>query len=156
VREAHFTPSGRALVNSTPNGRIDSGSPSASACAVVQAQVAPLPTEPNNLRLALDPGVYYRGLRIGGDSICGATLGRSSRAGPQFRHDWPNQREKSSVEERTMTSIKYSLLCCAVLSLAGVAQLRAQDRIGCKDSPLITRFPGSTIGNCKDAEFDQD
>jgi outer membrane protein OmpA-like peptidoglycan-associated protein len=51
--------------------------------------------------------------------------------------------------------MKYSLLCCALLSLAGVAQLRAQDRIGCKDSPLITRFPGSTIGNCKDAEFDQ-
>ena len=55
-----------------------------------------------------------------------------------------------------MRSIEYSLLCCALLSLAGVAQLRAQDRIGCKDSPLITRFPGSTIGNCKNAEFDQD
>jgi outer membrane protein OmpA-like peptidoglycan-associated protein len=55
-----------------------------------------------------------------------------------------------------MRSIKYSLLCCALLSLAGVAQLRAQDRTGCKDSPLITRFPGSTIGNCKNAEFDQD
>lgn len=54
-----------------------------------------------------------------------------------------------------MRSIKYSLLCCALLSLAGVAQLRAQDRIGCKDSPLITRFPGSTIGDCKNAEFDQ-
>jgi hypothetical protein len=48
VREARITPSGRALVNFTPNGRIDSGSPSASACAAVQAQVAPLPTEPNN------------------------------------------------------------------------------------------------------------
>jgi len=55
-----------------------------------------------------------------------------------------------------MRSVRYSLLCCALLSLAGVAQLRAQDRTGCKDSPLITRFPGSTIGNCKDAEFDQD
>jgi len=55
-----------------------------------------------------------------------------------------------------MRSIKYPLLCCVLLSLAGVAQLRAQDRIGCKDSPLITRFPGSTIGNCKNAEFDQD
>jgi outer membrane protein OmpA-like peptidoglycan-associated protein len=54
-----------------------------------------------------------------------------------------------------MTSIKYSLLCCAVLSVAGVVQLRAQDRKGCKDSPLITRFPGSTIGDCKDMDFDQ-
>jgi OOP family OmpA-OmpF porin len=54
-----------------------------------------------------------------------------------------------------MRSIKYSLLCCALLSLAGVAQLRAQDRKGCKDSPLITRFPGSTIGDCKDMDFDQ-
>ena len=35
-----------------------------------------------------------------------------------------------------MRSIKYSLLCCALLSVAGVVQLRAQDRIGCKDSPL--------------------
>ena len=55
-----------------------------------------------------------------------------------------------------MRSIKYSLLCCAVLSVAGVVQLRAQDRKGCKDSPLITRFPGSTIGDCKDMDFDQD
>ena len=55
-----------------------------------------------------------------------------------------------------MRSIKYSLLCCALLSVAGVTQLRAQDRTGCKDSPLITRFPGSIIGNCKDSEYDQD
>lgn len=54
-----------------------------------------------------------------------------------------------------MRSIKYSLLCCALLSVAGVVQLRAQDRKGCKDSPLITRFPGSTIGDCKDMDFDQ-
>jgi hypothetical protein len=51
-----------------------------------------------------------------------------------------------------MRSIKYSLLCCSLLS---VVQLRAQDRKGCKDSPLITRFPGSTIGDCKDMDFDQ-
>ena len=50
---------------------------------------------------------------------------------------------------------KYSLLCCILSILAGVVQLRAQDAKDCKDSPLITRFPGSTIGSCKDTEFDQ-
>src|ERR1035441_2984980 len=54
-----------------------------------------------------------------------------------------------------MKPIKYSLLCCTLLIFAGVVQLHAQDRKGCKDSPLITRFLGSTIGDCKDAEFDQ-
>src|ERR1019366_4526159 len=44
-----------------------------------------------------------------------------------------------------MTSIKYSLLCCAVLSVAGVVQLRAQDRKGCKASPyIITAHHGTT------------
>lgn len=54
-----------------------------------------------------------------------------------------------------MRPSKYSWLCCPLLILGCVVQLRAQDRKGCKDSPLITRFPGSTIDSCKDAEFDQ-
>jgi outer membrane protein OmpA-like peptidoglycan-associated protein len=31
----------------------------------------------------------------------------------------------------------------------------AEDAEGCKDSPLVTRFPGSTINSCENKEFDQ-
>jgi len=54
-----------------------------------------------------------------------------------------------------MKPIMYSLWCCTLLIFGGVVQLRAQDAKGCKDSPVITRFPGSTIYSCKDAEFSQ-
>jgi hypothetical protein len=54
-----------------------------------------------------------------------------------------------------MKPIKYLLLCCALLIFASVVQLHAQDAKGCKDSPLITRMPGSTIRFCKDEEFGQ-
>src|SRR5947208_16263295 len=30
-----------------------------------------------------------------------------------------------------------------------------QDSEGCKDSPIITRMPGSTIHSCENKEFDQ-
>jgi OOP family OmpA-OmpF porin len=40
------------------------------------------------------------------------------------------------------------LVCLAVLLTVGVAE--AQDKKGCKDSPLISRFPGSFISDCKD------
>jgi outer membrane protein OmpA-like peptidoglycan-associated protein len=52
------------------------------------------------------------------------------------------------------------LLCCASLVFAEL-NLRAQeeekqqDAEGCKDSPLITRFPGSTIHSCDNKEFEQ-
>lgn len=42
----------------------------------------------------------------------------------------------------------------AMLVLAPAA-LRAQDAEGCKDSALITRMPGSTIGSCERQEFGQ-
>ena len=51
------------------------------------------------------------------------------------------------------------LFCCAVLLF--VSDLRAQDEEkpqdaeGCKDSPLITRFPGSTIHSCETKEYEQ-
>jgi len=51
------------------------------------------------------------------------------------------------------------LFCCAVLLFA--SNLRAQeeekpqDAEGCKDSPLITRFPGSTIHSCENKEYEQ-
>jgi OOP family OmpA-OmpF porin len=51
------------------------------------------------------------------------------------------------------------LLVC-VAALFFVASLRAQeeerkDAEGCKDSPLITRFPGSIINSCDNKEYDQ-
>ena len=51
------------------------------------------------------------------------------------------------------------VLCCAILAFA--CTLRAQDEEkpqdaeGCKDSPLITRFPGSTIHSCDNKEYEQ-
>lgn len=50
------------------------------------------------------------------------------------------------------------LVCFAFLSFA--AGLRGQDEKpqdaeGCKDSPLITRFPGSTIHSCENKEYEQ-
>jgi outer membrane protein OmpA-like peptidoglycan-associated protein len=50
-------------------------------------------------------------------------------------------------------------LCCALLFLA--SNLRAQDddkphdAEGCKDSPVITRFPGSIIHSCDNKEYEQ-
>jgi len=49
-----------------------------------------------------------------------------------------------------------ALLCAAFLFFAG--QTFAQnpdDAEGCKDSPLISRFPGGTIHSCENKEFDQ-
>jgi outer membrane protein OmpA-like peptidoglycan-associated protein len=54
-----------------------------------------------------------------------------------------------------MKRIKHSLLCCTLLIPVGATQLDAQDAKGCKDSPLITRMPGSTIRFCRDEEFHQ-
>jgi len=41
------------------------------------------------------------------------------------------------------------LVCFAILITLQVAM--AQDKKGCQDSPLITRFPGSVITDCKDS-----
>jgi OOP family OmpA-OmpF porin len=45
----------------------------------------------------------------------------------------------------------------AFVALILIPSLRAQetDADGCKDSPLIGRFPGSTIHSCENKEFDQ-
>ncbi|HEY2460363.1 MAG TPA: OmpA family protein [Candidatus Acidoferrum sp.] len=51
------------------------------------------------------------------------------------------------------------VLCCLLLVCA--VNVRAQDEEkrqdaeGCKDSPLITRFPGGTINSCENKEFEQ-
>jgi len=57
-----------------------------------------------------------------------------------------------------MKSISRLFLCGAVL--LGATNLCAQDdkpkdAEGCKDSPLITRFPGSIINSCDNKEYEQ-
>jgi len=50
------------------------------------------------------------------------------------------------------------LLCSAVLfgmNLAAQDDDKPQDAEGCKDSPLITRFPGSIIHSCDNKEYEQ-
>ncbi len=44
------------------------------------------------------------------------------------------------------------LVCLAILLTVQVAE--AQDKPGCKDSPLISRFPGSVITSCQDKADD--
>jgi OOP family OmpA-OmpF porin len=44
------------------------------------------------------------------------------------------------------------LVCLAILLAVLVAT--AQDKKGCQDSPLISRFPGSVISDCKDSADD--
>jgi outer membrane protein OmpA-like peptidoglycan-associated protein len=46
-------------------------------------------------------------------------------------------------------------ICVLLMLVLAPAALYAQDAEGCKDSPLITRMPGSTIGNCDHQEFNQ-
>jgi len=54
-----------------------------------------------------------------------------------------------------MRSIVRLLVCCISLIFLGGVAVRAQDAKGCKDLPVITRFPGSILSSCKDTEFDQ-
>jgi OOP family OmpA-OmpF porin len=49
-----------------------------------------------------------------------------------------------------MKAIRCLLLCLAVCA----CDAQPKDAEGCKDSPLITRFPGSVISNCKDKDDD--
>jgi OOP family OmpA-OmpF porin len=46
-------------------------------------------------------------------------------------------------------------LCCALLTIAPALLAQDPDAEGCKDSPLISRFPGSRIDSCDNKEFDQ-
>jgi len=51
------------------------------------------------------------------------------------------------------------ILALAVIALCATAAVcqdePPQDAEGCKDSPIITRMPGSTIHSCENKEFDQ-
>ena len=55
------------------------------------------------------------------------------------------------ILQRSLCVEVFASLMLALTPLA----LCAQDAEGCKDSPLITRMPGSTIGNCDHQEFGQ-
>jgi len=49
-----------------------------------------------------------------------------------------------------MKAIRYLLLCLAVAFSAHLCGAQGKDAKGCKDSPLISRFPGSYITSCTD------
>jgi outer membrane protein OmpA-like peptidoglycan-associated protein len=51
--------------------------------------------------------------------------------------------------------ISHLLLCGALALAAGTLHAQDQDAEGCKDSPIITRMPGSTIHSCENKEFEQ-
>jgi outer membrane protein OmpA-like peptidoglycan-associated protein len=53
-----------------------------------------------------------------------------------------------------MKTIQYLLLCLALPLAAHVCTAQAKDAKGCKDSPLIARYPGTTIYDCKDSQDD--
>jgi OOP family OmpA-OmpF porin len=53
-----------------------------------------------------------------------------------------------------MKSLVCVLLCCALLIIVP-AVFAQEDAEGCKDSPLISRMPGSKINSCENKEFDQ-
>lgn len=53
-----------------------------------------------------------------------------------------------------MRTIQYMLLCLAVAFTVHVCAAQTQDAKGCKDSQLISRFPGSVISSCKQTDDD--
>jgi outer membrane protein OmpA-like peptidoglycan-associated protein len=53
-----------------------------------------------------------------------------------------------------MKNLRFMLLCLAVVFAAKFCAAQAKDADGCKDSPLISRFPGSIISSCKQADDD--
>jgi OmpA-OmpF porin, OOP family len=57
-----------------------------------------------------------------------------------------------------MKKLAALFLCAALFLLAPLAKSQDDERKdaeGCKDSPLLTRFPGSIINSCENKEFDQ-
>src|ERR1022692_2623152 len=54
---------------------------------------------------------------------------------------------------KTMKTTRCLILCFAAASLIPVCV--AQDAEGCKDSPLVGRFPGSVITDCKNKADDK-
>ena len=46
-------------------------------------------------------------------------------------------------------------VCFAMLSFTGLLRAQDEDAEGCKDSPLVTRYPGGKINSCENKEFEQ-
>jgi OmpA-OmpF porin, OOP family len=59
------------------------------------------------------------------------------------------------LQEVTVTRKLLSILLLMLLAFATPSLAQEPDAEGCKDSPLITRMPGSTINSCDNKEFDQ-
>src|SRR5438105_12436874 len=51
--------------------------------------------------------------------------------------------------------LQRNLLLAAVLLLAASARAAEPDPEGCKDSPLVQRFPGASMVSCEGKEFDE-
>jgi outer membrane protein OmpA-like peptidoglycan-associated protein len=51
-------------------------------------------------------------------------------------------------------AIRILYLCLSLLLVTNFYAAHAQDAKGCKDSPLVSRFPGSVISSCTDSEAD--
>ena len=54
-----------------------------------------------------------------------------------------------------MKAVRFIALCLAAPFAAHVCTAQTQDAQGCKDSPLISRFPGSVITECRDKGDDK-
>jgi len=54
-----------------------------------------------------------------------------------------------------MKMISHLLLCGTLALTASTLRAQDQDAEGCKDSPIITRMPGSTIHSCENKEYEQ-
>jgi OOP family OmpA-OmpF porin len=59
-------------------------------------------------------------------------------------------KEQNPLMKQIIIGSLLALVVCAV-----TLQAQDQDAEGCKDSPLITRFPGSTIHSCENKEYEQ-
>ena len=53
-----------------------------------------------------------------------------------------------------MRSFRSSILLCGVCIFTSISFAQNKDADGCKDSPIVSRFPGSVITDCKDKADD--
>jgi outer membrane protein OmpA-like peptidoglycan-associated protein len=58
-------------------------------------------------------------------------------------------------DDPSMKSHMRLLLCLGILLFARNLGAQEKDADGCKDSPLVTRFPGGIIHSCENKEFEQ-
>jgi OOP family OmpA-OmpF porin len=63
--------------------------------------------------------------------------------------------ERKELMRLLLRFILCAVVCLSVTSLYAQDEDKPQDAEGCKDSPLITRFPGSIIHSCENKEYEQ-